>query len=137
MPPDMKTNMSYGFNFCSERGLLKVLVYGRANQQNMRSRFALLATDRRWKSEYKLLIDYSGVTVIDRPKALSETIRDLLDEIPLTKLPVGIAYVFPDRLFCQCFDHTLSEHKIEARCQVRFFRHEETAVEWLEKLARP
>ena len=87
------------------------------------------------KGEYKLLIDYSGVTVIDAPEAFTSTLRELLDEIPEERLPVGIAYVFPERLFCQCFDPAQSVHSLEARCKVRFFRQEEAAIDWLEKLA--
>jgi hypothetical protein len=111
------------------------MIYGQADQQNMRSRLALLANDHRWKSEYKLLVDYSGVTVIDSPETFCDTLRGLLDEIPKERLPVGIAYVFPDRLFCQCFDPTLSVYSIEARCKVNFFKQEEAAIDWLEKLA--
>lgn len=127
--------MFYRFNFFEDRALLEIKIYGKADQQNMRSRLALLANDHRWKSEYKLLVDYSGVTVIDSPKAFCDTLRGLLDEIPKERLPVGIAYVFPDRLFCQCFDPTLSVYSIEARCKVTFFKQEEAAIDWLEKLA--
>ncbi len=134
MPPDLKTNMSYGFKFDKERGLLKVMVYGKANPQNMRSRFALLETDDRWKNEYKLLIDYSCVTGIDRPESFGNTIRELLNEIQAEKLPAGIAYIFPERLFAQCFDRPHSEHSIKAGCKIRFFRQEEDAIDWLEKL---
>ena len=55
--------MFYRYNFVEERALLKVMVYGTVNLQNMRSRLTLLANDHRWKSEYKLLIDYSGVNL--------------------------------------------------------------------------
>lgn len=127
--------MFYRFNFVEDRALLKVMIYGKADQQSMRSRISLLANDHRWKSEYKLLIDYSGVTVIDRPKDFCIILRDLLSEIPEERLPVGIAYVFPERLFCQCFDTTDAMRSIEAGCNVSFFKQEEDAVEWLEKLA--
>ena len=127
--------MFYRFNFFEDRALLKVMIYGQADQQSMRSRLTLLANDHRWKSEYKLLIDYSGVTVIDTPEAFTNTLRELLDEIPEERLPVGIAYVFPERLFCQCFDPARSVHSLEARCKVSFFRQEEAAIDWLEKLA--
>lgn len=127
--------MFYRFNFVEDRALLKVMIYGKADQQSMRSRISLLANDHRWKNEYKLLIDYSGVTVIDRPKDFCIILRDLLSEIPEKRLPVGIAYVFPERLFCQCFDTTDAMHSIEAGCNVSFFKQEEDAVEWLEKLA--
>lgn len=127
--------MFYRFNFFEDRALLKVMIYGKADQQSMRSRISLLANDHRWKCEYKLLIDYSGVTVIDSPKEFCDTLRGLLNEIPEERLPVGIAYVFPDRLFCQCFDSTHSVYSIEARCKVSFFRQEEAAIDWLEKLA--
>lgn len=137
MSSDPKTTVSYGFSFCRERALLKVMVYGKSNQQSMRSRISLLATDHRWKSEYKLLIDYSGVTVIDKPKTFCKTLRDLLNEIPEERLPVGIAYIFPDRLFYQCFDRSQPEYSIEARCKVSFFRQEEAAVDWLEELVTP
>jgi hypothetical protein len=127
--------MFYRFNFFEDKMLLKVMIYGKADQQSMRSRISLLANDHRWKAEYKLLIDYSGVTVIDSPKEFCSTLRGLLNEIPEERLPVGIAYVFPERLFCQCFDPTLSVYSIEARCKVNFFKQEETAIEWLENLA--
>lgn len=127
--------MFYRFNFFEDRALLKVMIYGKADQQSMRSRISLLANDHRWKREYKLLIDYSGVTVIDSPKEFCDTLRGLLNEIPEERLPVGIAYLFPDRLFCQCFDVTHSVHSIKARCKVSFFRQEEEAIDWLEKLA--
>jgi hypothetical protein len=127
--------MFYRFNFLEDRALLKIMIYGQADQQNMRSRLALLANDHRWKSEYKLLVDYSGVTVIDSPETFCDTLRGLLDEIPKERLPVGIAYVFPDRLFCQCFDPNLSVYSIEAGCKVNFFKQEEAAIDWLEKLA--
>jgi hypothetical protein len=126
--------MFYRYNFIAERTLLKVMVYGTANLENMRSRLTLLANDHRWKSEYKLLVDYSGVTVIETPKAFGETIKELLSEIPVEKLPVGIAYVFPERLFCQCFNSDVSTHSIAAGCKVSFFRREEEAIDWLEKL---
>ena len=126
--------MFYRYNFIAERTLLKVMVYGTANLENMRSRLTLLANDHRWKSEYKLLVDYSGVTVIETPKAFGETLKELLSEIPGGKLPVGIAYVFPERLFCQCFNPDASTHSIEAGCKVSFFRREEEAIDWLEKL---
>jgi hypothetical protein len=127
--------MFYRFNFFEDRALLKIMIYGKADPQNMRSRLALLANDHRWKSEYTLLVDYSGVTVIDSPKTFCDTLKGLLDEIPKERLPVGIAYVFPDRLFCQCFDATLSVYSIEAGCKVNFFKQEEAAIDWLEKLA--
>jgi hypothetical protein len=127
--------MFYRFNFFEDRALLKVMIYGQADQQSMRSRLTLLANDHRWKCEYKLLIDYSSVTVIDTPEAFTNTLKELLNEIPEERLPVGIAYVFPDRLFCQCFDPAQSVHSLEARCKVRFFRQEEAAIDWLEKLA--
>jgi hypothetical protein len=127
--------MFYRFNFFEDRALLKVMIYGQADQQSMRSRITLLANDHRWKPEYKLLIDYSSVTVIDTPKEFSNTLREVLNEIPEERLPVGIAYVFPDRLFCQCFDPAHAVHSIEARCKVSFFRQEEAAIDWLEKLA--
>lgn len=127
--------MFYRFNFFEDRALLKVMIYGKADQQSMRSRISLLANDHRWKREYKLLIDYSGVTVIDWPKEFCNTLCNLLNEIPEERLPVGIAYVFPERLFCQCFDLTHSVYSLEARCKVRFFRQEEAAIDWLEKLA--
>jgi hypothetical protein len=126
--------MFYRFNFIEERTLLKVMVYGTANLQNMRSRLTLLANDHRWKSEYKLLVDYSGVTVIEKPESFGDTLRELLQEIPVDRLPVGIAYVFPERLFCQCFDPASSTHSFEAGCKVGFFQREEEAVDWLEKL---
>jgi hypothetical protein len=126
--------MFYRYNFIEERMLLKVMVYGTANLQNMRSRLSLLANDHRWKSEYKLLVDYSGVTVIESPKTFGETLKDLLGEIPVKRLPVGIAYVFPERLFCQCFDPACSTHSFEAGCRVRFFQREEEAIDWLETL---
>jgi hypothetical protein len=126
--------MFYRYNFVEERALLKVMVYGTVNLQNMRSRLTLLANDHRWKSEYKLLIDYSGVTVIDTPKSYRDSLKELLDEIPVDRLPLGIAYVFPERLFCQCFDPAHLPHSIEAGCKVRFFRREEEAVGWLENL---
>lgn len=127
--------MFYRFSFVEERSLLKVKVYGTVNLQNMRSRLTLLANDHRWKSEYKLLIDYSGVTVIDTPKAYSASLKELLSEIPEDRLPVGIAYVFPARLFCQCFEPAHLPHSIDAGCKVRFFGREEDAIDWLEKLA--
>jgi hypothetical protein len=127
--------MFYRFNFFEDRALLKVMIYGQADQQSMRSRLTLLANDHRWKCEYKLLIDYSSVTVIDTPEAFTNTLRELLNEIPEKRLPVGIAYVFPERLFCQCFDPKHAVHSLEARCKVRFFRQEEAAIDWLEKLA--
>ena len=127
--------MFYRYNFVEERSLLKVKVYGTANLQNMRSRLTLLANDHRWKREYKLLIDYSNVTVIDTPKSYSESLKELLDEIPEERLPAGIAYVFPERLFCQCFEPAHLPHSIEAGCKVRFFSREEEAIAWLEKLA--
>jgi hypothetical protein len=127
--------MFYRFNFFEDRALLKVMIYGQADQQSMRSRLTLLANDHRWKCEYKLLIDYSGVTVIDTPEEFTNTLRELLNEIPEERLPVGIAYVFPDRLFCQCFDPKHAVHSFEARCKVSFFRQEEAAIDWLEKLA--
>jgi hypothetical protein len=101
----------------------------------MRSRLTLLANDHRWKSEYKLLIDYSNVTLIDAPKEFCTTLKALLKELPQERLPLGIAYVFPDRLFYQCFETTHSVHSIEAACSVSFFRQEEAAIDWLEKLA--
>ena len=73
--------------------------------------------------------------MIDTPAAFTKTLRELLNEIPEERLPVGIAYVFPDRLFCQCFEPALSVHSLEARCKVSFFRQEEAAIDWLEKLA--
>jgi hypothetical protein len=127
--------MFYRFNFLEEKSLLKVMIYGKADQQSMRSRLTLLANDHRWKREYKLLIDYSSVTVIDAPKEFCSTLRELLNEIPEKRLPAGIAYVFPDRLFFQCFDTADSVYRLEARCRVSFFRREEAAVEWLETLA--
>jgi len=127
--------MFYRYNFYEERSLLKVMVYGTVKLQNMRSRLTLLANDHRWKSEYKLLIDYSNVTVIETPKAYGENLKELLAEIPVDRLPIGIAYVFPERLFCQCFDPGLSTHSFEAGCKVRFFRQEEEAIDWLDKLA--
>ena len=126
--------MFYRFNFIEERMLLKVVVYGTANLQNMRSRLTLLANDHRWKSEYKLLVDYSSVTVIETPKPFKETLQELLGEIPVERLPAGIAYVFPERLFCQCFDPDCSTHSFEVGCKVRFFQREEEALDWLEKL---
>jgi len=127
--------MFYRFSFVEERSLLKVMVYGTANLDNMRSRLTVLANDHRWKREYKLLVNYSGVTVIDTPKAFSESLKELLDEIPEDRLPAGIAYVFPERLFCQCFDPAHLPHSIDAGCRVRFFGREDEAVEWLEKVA--
>ena len=127
--------MFYRFNFFEDRALLKVMIFGQADQQSMRSRLTLLANDHRWKPEYKLLIDYSGVTVIDTPEDFGNTLREILKEIPEERLPVGIAYVFPDRLFCQCFDPAHAVYSLDARCKVRFFRQEEDAIDWLEKLA--
>jgi hypothetical protein len=127
--------MFYRFNFFEDRALLKVMIYGQADQQSMRSRLALLVNDHRWKSEYKLLIDYSGVTVIDTPEEFTNSLRELLNEIPEERLPVGIAYVFPDRLFCQCFDPGHAVYSLEAKCKVCFFRQEKAAIDWLEKLA--
>lgn len=127
--------MFYRFNFFEDKSLLKVMIYGQADQQSMRSRLTLLANDHRWKPEYKLLIDYSGVTVIDTPEDFGNTLREILKEIPEERLPVGIAYVFPDRLFCQCFDPAHAVYSLDARCKVRFFRQEEAAIDWLEKLA--
>jgi len=127
--------MFYRFSFFEERALLKVNIYGKSDQQSMRSRISLLANDHRWKGEYKLLIDYSGVTVIDKPNEFCNTLREILNEIPEGRLPAGIAYVFPDRLFCQCFDLSYSTYSIEASCKVSFFRQEEEAIDWLEKLA--
>ena len=127
--------MFYRFNFVEERSLLKVMVYGKADVQSMRSRLTLLANDHRWKTEYKLLVDYSSVTVIDAPQEFSKTLKDLLNEVPTDRLPVGIAYVFPERLFCQCFDPQQPIPSIEAGCQVGFFKQEEAAMDWLEKLA--
>jgi hypothetical protein len=127
--------MFYRFNFFEDRALLKVNIYGKADQQGMRSRLSLFANDHRWKPEYKLLVDYSAVNVIDAPKEFCSTLRDLLNEIPKERLPVGIAYVFPERLFCQCFDTPHAVHSIEAACRVSFFRQEAAAIAWLEKLA--
>ena len=127
--------MFYRFSFLEEKALLKVIVYGKVDPQGMRSRLALLANDHRWKREYKLLIDYANVTVIDAPKEFGGVLAGLLNEIPEDKLPVGIAYVFPDRLFFQCFDTVDAAHDLEAACNIRFFRHEEAALEWLETLA--
>jgi hypothetical protein len=127
--------MFYRFNFYEEKELLKVKIYGKADLPGMRSRLALLANDHRWKSEYKLLIDYSNVTVIDEPKEFCNRLAELLSEIPEERLPSGIAYIFPDRLFCQCFDTTQDVHCIEAGCKISFFKQEEAAVEWLEKRA--
>jgi hypothetical protein len=126
--------MFYRYNFFEDQSLLKIMIYGKSDPQNMRSRIDLF-NDHRWKSEYKLLVDYTGVTVIDSPKTYCSTLRGLLNEIPEERLPVGIAYVFPDRLFGQCFDTDRSEHSIEAGCKVRFFKQEEAAIAWLEKLA--
>jgi hypothetical protein len=126
--------MFYRYNFFEDESLLKIMIYGKSDQQSMRSRIDLF-NDHRWKSEYKLLVDYTGVTVIDSPKDFCSTLKGLLSEIPEERLPVGIAYVFPDRLFGQCFDSDHSEYSIEAGCQVRFFKQEEAAIEWLEKLA--
>lgn len=127
--------MFYRFNFLEDKGLLKVVVYGKADAQSMRSRLVLLANDHRWKSEYKLLIDYSGVTMIDAPQDFARTLKELLDELPEERLPVGIAYVFPERLFCQCFNVDETSHRIEAKCGVRFFQQEIAAIEWLDKIA--
>lgn len=126
--------MSYGYKFIEESGILKVTIYGEVDQLSMRSRLTLLATERRWKPEYKLLIDYSSVTVIDKPKEFSSTLRDLLNEIPEERLPAGIAYIFPDRLLYQCFDPTHSVHSLDARCKVSFFSKEDAAINWLEKM---
>jgi hypothetical protein len=125
----------YRFRFFEEKALLKVNIYGKSDQQNMRSRLGLLANDHRWKGEYKLLIDYSGVTVIDSPKEFCDALKDILSEVPKERLPAGIAYVFPDRLFCQCFEASDSTYSIEASCKISFFKHEEEAIDWLEKLA--
>jgi hypothetical protein len=127
--------MFYRYNFFEDKGLLKVMVYGKADAQSMRSRLVLLANDHRWKCEYKLLIDYSSVTTIDRPQDFGKTLQGLLNELPQERLPVGIAYVFPERLFCQCFDPEQASHHIHAKCGVRFFRQEAAAVEWLEAIA--
>lgn len=127
--------MFYRFKFFEDKTLLKVMVYGKADPQSMRSRLALLANDHRWKSEYKLLIDYSNVTTIDAPREFGKTLKDLLKELPEARLPVGIAYVFPERLFCQCFDAEQSTFRLGAQCHVQFFRQEGPAVEWLEALA--
>lgn len=127
--------MPYGYNFIEERAILKVMIYGEVDQLGMRNRLTLLATERKWKPEYKLLIDYSGVTVIDQPRAFGDTLINILNEIPEERLPAGIAYVFPNRLLCQCFDPADSVHRIEARCQVRFFRQEDEAINWLEEVA--
>ena len=127
--------MFYRFKFFEDKNLLKVMVYGKADPQSMRSRLALLANDHRWKSEYKLLIDYSNVTTIDAPREFGKTLRDLLKELPEARLPVGIAYVFPERLFCQCFDAEQNTFRLGAKCDVQFFRQEVPAVEWLEQLA--
>ena len=85
--------MFYRFNFIEERTLLKVMVYGTANLQNMRSRLTLLANDHRWKSEYKLLVDYSGVTVIEKPESFGDTLRELLQEIPVDYLKIDGAFI--------------------------------------------
>lgn len=127
--------MPYGYKFIEERSILKVMIYGEVDQLGMRSRLTLLATERKWKPEYKLLIDYSGVTVIDKPKAFGDTLRTILNEIPEERLPAGIAYVIPDRLLCQCFDPAHSVHSIDARCKVSFFRQVDEAIDWLEKTA--
>lgn len=127
--------MFYRFSFFEEQSLLKIMIYGKTDQQSMQSRLALLVNDHRWKREYKLLIDYSGVTVIENPREFANTLRDLLCEIPVERLPVGIAYVFPDRLFFECFGAIHTSYSIEAGCKVTFFRQEEAAIEWLEKLA--
>jgi len=127
--------MFYRFHFIEDRSLLKVMVYGQADARSMRSRLTLLANDHRWKSEYKLLVDYSNVTVIDAPQEFSKILKDLLSEVPTDRLPVGIAYVFPERLFCQCFDPQQPMSSIDAGCKVGFFKEEETAVVWLEKTA--
>lgn len=126
--------MFYRFNFVEEKALLKVMVYGKADVQSMRSRLTLLANDHRWKTEYKLLVDYSNVTVIDAPQEFYNTLKELLNEVPADRLPVGIAYVFPERLFCQCFDTQQPSPRIDVGCQVSFFKNEEAAVEWLEKM---
>jgi hypothetical protein len=127
--------MFYRFSFSEDKALLKVMVYGRVDAQSMRTRLGLLANDHRWKSEYKLLIDYSNVTVIETPKGYGQILVELLNEIPDERLPVGIAYVFPERLYCQCFDPGQAEHHVKAKCRVRFFQQEAAAVEWLEKIA--
>jgi len=126
--------MFYRFKFFEDKNLLKVMVYGKADLQNMRSRLALLANDHRWKSEYKLLIDYSNVTTIDAPKEFGQNLKELLRELPEARLPVGIAYVFPERLFRQCFDAEQSAFRLDAKCRVQFFRQEAPAIEWLEQL---
>jgi hypothetical protein len=127
--------MFYRFRFFEEKALLKVNIYGKSDQQSMRSRLGLLANDHRWKNEYKLLIDYSGVTVIDAPKEFCDALKDILSEVPKERLPAGIAYVFPERLFCQCFASNDSTYSFEASCKISFFKHEEEASDWLEKLA--
>ena len=105
--------MFYRFSFLEDKGLLKVMVYGKVNAEGMRNRLALLANDHRWNSEYKLLIDYSNVTVIDAPREYGRILGQMLNELPEERLPAGIAYVFPDRLFCQCFDPEKVDHEVE------------------------
>lgn len=127
--------MFYRFSFLEDKGLLKVMVYGEVNAESMRNRLALLANDHRWNSDYKLLVDYSNVTAIDAPREYGRTLAQLVNELPADRLPAGIAYVFPERLFCQCFDPENTDHEVEAACRVRFFRKETDAVEWLAAIA--
>ena len=127
--------MFYRFSFLEDKELLKVMVYGTVDAQSMRTRLGLLAHDHRWKCEYKLLIDYSSVTVIETAEDFGRNLVELLNEIPDERLPVGIAYVFPERLYCQCFDPEKDEHRMDAKCRVRFFQREAAAIEWLEKIA--
>ncbi|MFZ7128408.1 MAG: hypothetical protein ACOWWM_19815 [Desulfobacterales bacterium] len=127
--------MLYRFNFYEDKALLKVYIFGKADRQAIKARFDRLFNDRRWKGGTKLLIDYSGVTVIDTPKGFCETLEDLLKEVPVHRFPVGIAYNFPRRHFDQCFDPGLSTVTVDRGCRIGFFKEEKEALEWLEQLA--
>jgi hypothetical protein len=127
--------MFHRFLFFEDKTLLIIRVYGRTDRMGIRSRIARFVSDPRWKSGYKVLVDYSRVTAIETPRGYFDTLESLLREIPEDRLPLGIAYVFPERLFHTYIDPILSMFHIQVGFHVSFFREEEEALEWLEGLS--
>ncbi|MGD9017808.1 MAG: hypothetical protein PVH30_10515 [Desulfobacterales bacterium] len=145
--------MLYRFNFYEDERLVKVNVFGKTDKQRILSRLVRLINDPRWKEGYKVLVDYTGVTSIDGGSGNVETPWSLLKEIPEDRIPIGVAYVLPERLFHQ-FDRMptgvayvlaegpdqpfihpiLSLSSIRKGLKVNFFRDESKAMKWLVQL---
>lgn len=145
--------MFYRFSFIENERLVKVKVYGRTDRQGILMRLQRLVSDHRWQQGYKVLVDYTGVTAFDMSGGGAEKPLSFLRDIPDDRMPIGVAYILPERLFHHFdrmpigvaytipethqdrFNHPiLSLYSLKKGLQVDFFRTEAEALEWLNQL---